>query len=351
MKKLTIGDIAKLAKVSTATVSRAIHTPRLLRPATLERVQAAIKEHDYVYNALAGDLSKRKSSLLGIYVPSVESAKLSETVFAIQETVQGHGYPAIVNNTSFDIRRERAHLRQARERSLSGVFLIGLMDENMAYVDELIGEGIHCVFLWDILPGTSYHYVGFDNQKASYSMSAYLIGLGHSRIAFVGAMQSRIERVRKRFNGYLRAMDDSGLAVDQELIKEAPPTLENGYRVMESLLDLGPKRPTAVFFASDMLAIGAMSACRHRGLDVPGQISIAGFDNIEFANYGQPPLTTVYVPSREIGQVAGRFLMDVIQAPHTAPRQRCLETSLLIRESCAPPPQSNMGFSLRRQGA
>ena len=105
MTKMTIGDIARLAGVSTATVSRAIHTPRLLKPQTLARVRAALTEHNYIYNALAGDLSKRKSSILGVFVPSVESAKLSETVFALQETVQARGYPAIVNNTSFNPNR------------------------------------------------------------------------------------------------------------------------------------------------------------------------------------------------------------------------------------------------------
>ncbi|MDR2724991.1 MAG: LacI family transcriptional regulator [Candidatus Adiutrix sp.] len=338
MTKLTIGDIARLAGVSTATVSRAIHTPNLLKPATLAQVRKTLTEHNYIYNALAGDLSKRKSSILGISVPTVESAKLSETVFALQETVQTRGFPAIINNTSFNPDRERAQLLQARERSLSGLFLIGCMDENLAYLDELIAAGIPCVFLWDILPGTDYNYVGFDNQEASYNMTVYLIGLGHRRIAFVGAMQSQIERVRKRFNGFAAAMGDNGLPLDQQLIKEASPSLENGYRLMEMFQDLGRLSPTAIFFASDMLALGALAACRHRGLAVPDRISIAGFDNIEFSNYGYPPLTTVYVPSREIGQMAGRFMLDILQASSTSPpRQRCLETSLIIRETCAPP--------------
>ncbi|MDR0355427.1 MAG: LacI family transcriptional regulator [Deltaproteobacteria bacterium] len=338
MSKLTIGDIARLADVSTATVSRALHSPHLLRPETLRRVLDTIDEHKYIYNALAGDLSKQKSSVLGIYVPTVESAKLSETVFALQETVQAHGYPVIVNNTNFNAELEKTQLRQARERSLSGLFLIGYMRENLPYIDEIIRGGIPCFFLWDTLPGTDYNYVGFDNQSAAYNMASHLLGLGHQLVAFVGAMQSQIDRVRKRLNGYLSALEQRGAPVRPELIREAPPTLENGYRVMESFLNMKPgSRPTAVFFASDMLALGAMAACRQRGLQVPEEISIAGFDNIEFAIYGQPALTTVYVPSREIGQLAGRFLMEAIQRGEPGPHQRCLETSLLIRESCAPP--------------
>ena len=337
MPNLTINDIAKLAKVSTATVSRALNSPHLLRPATLSRVLSTIKEHEYIYNALAGDMSKRKSSVLGIYVPTVESAKLSETVFAFQETVQAQGYPVILNNTNFNAKQENDQLRQARERSLSGIFLIGYMAENLPYIDEIIKGGIPCFFLWDILPDTSYNYVGFDNHVASLNMTRYLLNLGHRRVAFVGAMQSRIERVQKRLSGYLTALVEKSIPVDQELIKEAPPNLENGYQIMNLFLAMKTKRPTAIFFASDMLALGALAACRQWGINVPEEISIAGFDNVEFADYGQPPLTTVYVPSKEIGRVAGRFLLDAIQQGKPGPYQCCLETSLLLRESCAPP--------------
>jgi DNA-binding LacI/PurR family transcriptional regulator len=343
MPNLTIIDIARLANVSTATVSRVIRNPGVVRQATRDRVLAIIEERKYIYNALAGDLSKKRSTLLSVYVPTVESAKLSETIFALQETVQSHGYPVIVNNTSYNPRLERDQLRQARERSLSGVFLIGYMNENLSYIDELINGGIPAIFLWDVLPGTAYSYVGFDNNEATYNMTSYLIGLGHKKIAFVGAMQSKVERVRKRFEGYLRAMDTHGLPVSDDYVKEAQPTLENGFRVMESLLDMeaGKRLPTAVFFASDMLALGAMDACRQRGLAIPERMSVAGFDNIEFSNYIRPSLTTIYVPSREIGQFAGQFLMNVIDNNgEFKPQQLCLETSLILRESCGAPRKS-----------
>ncbi|MDR1657064.1 MAG: LacI family transcriptional regulator [Deltaproteobacteria bacterium] len=341
MPKLTISDIAKLANVSTATVSRVIQNSKLVRPDTKNRVLSTIDKYGYVYNALAGNLSKRKSSVLGVFVPTVESAKLSETIFSLQEMVQSFGHPIIVNNTSFNPSLERAQLRMAREHSLSGVFFIGYMTENIPYIDELIQEGIPAIFLWDILPDTSYNFVGFDNERATYMMTEYLISLGHRRIAFVGAMQSQVERVSKRLNGYISCMRDHKIPTTGDLIMEAKPTLANGRLLMERYLDSfkGRKLPTAVFFASDMLALGAITACRDRGLDVPGDISIAGFDNIEYASYIFPPLTTVYVPSREMGQVAGEFLMDLLEGGAGKPHQRCLETRLLVRGTCGPPPR------------
>jgi DNA-binding LacI/PurR family transcriptional regulator len=312
----------------------------VVRPDTREKILSTIDKYGYIHNALAGVLSKRRSSLLGVFVPTLESAKLSETIFALQEMVQSHGHPIIVNNTGFNAALERTQLLRARERSLSGVFFIGYMTENMPHIDELIRGGIPAIFLWDILPDTSYHYVGFDNELATYQMTDHLIGLGHRRIAFVGAMQSQVERVRKRLNGFVSCMRDHRLPVADGFVLEATPTLANGRMVMERLMDAfkGPKLPTAVFFASDMLALGAVTACRDRGLDVPGDISIAGFDNIDYASYVHPPLTTVYVPSREIGLVAGEFLMDLLDGGGGGqPRQRCLETSLLVRGTCGPP--------------
>jgi DNA-binding LacI/PurR family transcriptional regulator len=349
MRTLTISDIAKLAGVSTATVSRVIQNSNLVRPGTREKVLSAIDKYGYIYNALAGDLSKRRSSLLGVFVPTLESAKLSETIFSLQETVQSHGHPIIVNNTGFDAARERSQLRLARERSLSGVFFIGYMTENMPSIDELIRGGIPAIFLWDVLPGASYNYVGFDNEMATYQMTEYLIGLGHSRIAFVGAMQSQVERVRKRLNGFLRCMGDHKVPVREGYVMEATPTLANGRTTMERLLAAfgGARRPTAVFFASDMLALGALTACRDQGLDVPGDISIAGFDDIEYASYVHPQLTTVYVPSREMGRVAGEFLIDLLDGGGGEAHQRTLETSLQIRGTCGPPAPSGR----RRRGA
>ena len=340
MRNLTISDIAKLANVSTATVSRVIQNSKLVRPATRDKVLSTIEEHGYIYNALAADLSKRRSSLLGVFVPTLESAKLSETIFALQEKVQAHGHPIIVNNTGFNAALERTQLMKAREHSLSGVFFIGYMTENMPRIDELIRGGIPAIFLWDILPGTSYNYVGFDNELATYKMTEHLIGLGHRRIAFVGAMQSQVERVFKRLSGYLNCMRDNKLPAPEGLVLEATPTLANGSLVMERLLAAfkGEKLPTAIFFASDMLALGALATCREKGLDVPGDISIAGFDDIEYAAYVHPSLTTVYVPSLEIGRVAGEFLIDLLEGGQpSSPRQRCLETSLLVRGTCGPP--------------
>lgn len=335
MTKLTIQDVARLAGVSSATVSRAIHFPQLLREPTLKRVLQIMEENDYVYNATAGDLSRRKSSVFGAFIPTTESAKLSTTIVAVQDVVNSNGYPLIINNTLFDVNRERMQLRQCRERSLAGLFFIGYLAENESIILDLVQNGVPCVFLWDTMDGTPRQYVGIDNFAASYAMTSYLISLNHRRIAFVGAMFSLVHRVRKRFDGYLAALQEHGIPFVPEYVAEFQPTLDNGREAMNRFLSL-PTPPSAVFCASDMLAIGGLTACREAGVAVPRDISVAGFDNIEFAAHAYPALTTINVPGQEMGRLAGQCMLDMVRNPSGRAHQHTLETPLVLRESCGP---------------
>lgn len=337
MAKLTIQDVAQMAGVSTATVSRAIHQPHLLRQKTLERVLQVMNKNDYVYNATAGDLSRRKSSVLGLFIPTTESAKLSSTLIAAQDVLNSHGYSLIINNTLFDVHRERLQLRYCRERSLSGLLFIGYMAQNEEIIMNIAKEAVPCVFLWDTMPDTSLHYVGFDNFAASYKMTEHLLNLGHTRIAFVGAMYSLVQRVRKRLDGYLAALTERGIPCRSEYILEYQPTMNKGTEAMRRFLAL-KEPPTAVFCASDMLAIGALTACREAGIRVPEQVSVAGFDDIEFAEHAYPALTTIRVPSNIMGSIAGKALLDMVRNGQTQLHQHVLETPLIQRQSCAPPP-------------
>ena len=334
--KPTIQDIAKVAGVSSATVSRAIHEPHLLHPRTLQNVQTVMAQQGYIYNAMAGDLSRRKSSVIGLFIPTAESAKISTTAIALQDVVNKYGFPIIINNTFFDASLERSLLRQCRERALSALILVGCMKQNESMLYSIAEDEIPCAFLWDTLENTTYNYVGIDNFSASYDMMRYLLGLGHTRIAFAGAMSMQVGRVEKRLNGYLRALEEYDIPLRSEYVLEFPPTLDNGALAMRSFLALA-QPPTAIFFASDMLAIGALTVCREADVKIPEQISIAGFDDISFAAHAYPPLTTVRVPAMEMGTIAGHCMIDILRHKKTPPFQHVLPTTVIIRETCAPP--------------
>ncbi len=334
MAKLTIIDVARLAGVSTATVSRAMHTPHALRPATLARVQEVMKEHGYIYNATAGDFSRRKSTVIGLLVIS-NTTKIATTVKAIQQVATEQGFPLIVCTCGFDPELERKHLQQFLERGVAGVVVIGHMKENVHVLESLQQRGIPLVFLWESLPETNFSYIGIDNEKACFTMTSHLIKLGHKRIAFMCGFKAGVSRLEKRYNGYKRALVEHGLPFEPELVLSLTSNLSNGKNGMLQLLEL-PNPPRCVFCASDVLAMGALAALYQKGLSAPEDMTVVGFDNSDIAEYTCPPLTSVHIPGVEMGQLGIQALMTLIRNPHHSPIQKVLPTSINMRASHSP---------------
>ncbi len=175
--------------------------------------------------------------------------------------------------------------------------------------------------------------MGFDNFNATYKVTEYLISLKHKHIGLIIGPYTKVERVKKRLEGFKAALKDHGITYDSSLVVEKEPTLIDGKEAMNRLLSFSV-RPTAVLAASDTLAVGALAAAREMGVRVPEDISLAGFDDIELSSYCNPPLTTVRVPAYEIGQIAFRILLDMINHKSSQIQQYCIDTSLIIRESC-----------------
>ncbi len=334
MAKITIVDVARLAGVSTATVSRAMHSPSALRPATLERVRAVMEEHGYVYNATAGDFSRRKSTVIGVLVLT-HTHKVSSALNAIQEIATDNGFPLITCTSGFNPRLERKHIQQFLERGVAGVLVIDHLIENRSKLDELQLRGIPCVFLWDSMPGTEYSFVGIDNEDACFAMVSHLAGQGHRRIGFMCGVNAGVERINKRFNGYKAALEAHGIPFDATLICPVTSSFENGKSAMQTLMSLRHP-PHAVACASDVLAMGAISAAYEAGFAVPGNVAVMGFDNSELAPYTCPPLSTVDVPGVEMGRLGINALMTLINDPNHPCIQQTLETSLVLRTSSRP---------------
>jgi DNA-binding LacI/PurR family transcriptional regulator len=334
--KVRMEDIAKLAGVSLATVSRAIHSSHLLNPETRERILRVMDENNYVYNATAADLSRNRSTVVGVLIPTSRSPVFASTIFAIQEKCHEHGYSVLVGNTKYEADIERNLLKQFQERRVAGVILTGFSLGQTDAVTDMVRAGIPCVVIWEKLKDKRISYVGFDNFRAAESMTEYLIGLGHRRIGLIIGPFSKVGRVRKRLEGYLRALGRHRIQKDMSLVVETEPTLENGWEAMNGLLDLR-RRPTAVFAASDVLAMGAMRGVRERGLGIPEDISVAGFDDMVFAAYCEPPLTTVRVANYEIGERAVEVLLEAVERDPCLVRQHCMDTELVIRGSCCKP--------------
>lgn len=333
MGKITIEKVAELAGVSPATVSRVLRSPDQVRETTRQRVLKVIKQTNYVYHALAADLSRQRSSNIGLIIPSTIGSIFVRTVFAILEKAQERGYTVIIGNSKYNPEIELSLLRTFNEHRTAGLLLTGYSIRKEQLLEQLDRSGIPVVIMWEKLDDLPLSYVGVDNYRAAYTMTHYLIGLNHRRIGLIIGPYSRVERVRKRLEGYRDCLADHGLPWDDALVVEKEPTLADGMEAMNRLLSL-PVPPTAVFAASDVMALGAMASAKERGLKVPDDVSVSGFDDIDFSAYTDPPLTTIRVGGFEIGEMAVKCLLDMIDNPSPQPRQVCLKTDLIVRDSC-----------------
>lgn len=340
MAKVTIVDVARLAGVSTATVSRAMHSPHVVRQSTLERVQAIIRDYGYVYNATAGDFSRRKSTVVGVLILST-TTEVASSLSSAQWVATERQFPLIVSTSGFDPRLERKHLNQFLQRGVAGVLVIGHMNENLPKIKEMQQRGIICVFLWDILPESNDSYVGFDNVHGQEAMVSHLIGQGHHRIGFICAINAGVERISKRYVGYKQALHANSLPIDESLIRSCTSTYANGRQAMRELMAL-PAPPRCVCCASDVLAVGAIAAVHEAGLSVPFDYAIAGFDNASLAAYLTPSLTTVNVPGAEMGQIGMETLLTLIADDGRSAIQKELPTTLVLRESTCPADSQNI---------
>jgi len=329
MKELNMKEVARLAGVSVATVSRVFRDPDKVRSQTRELVWAIAKENGYIYNAAAGDMSSKRSTVIGVLVPMANNSLFGNTLLGIQDTAMAAGFSVMQGSTRYDAAMERKLLDIFLQRRVAGIILTGFHFEQQALVEKLAKETtLPLVVVWEKPSNPNVSYVGFDNRQAAYAATRHLIGLGHRRIGLIIGPYTRVARVAERFEGFLAAMREAGLTPAPELVLERMPALVEGRAAMETLLSLD-NPPSAVFAASDILAIGAMHGARQRGRDIPGDVSIIGFDDTDVSAYMHPPLTTIRVNAYEIGKLVAQVVLDHA-AGKSGPRHYCMETDRVI---------------------
>jgi DNA-binding LacI/PurR family transcriptional regulator len=216
---------------------------------------------------------------------------------------------------------------------LAGIIVTGFTFGHEGCLDQIIHSGIPCVVIWEKLENPGVNYVGFDNYKAAYSMTEYLINLNHRRIGLIIGPFSKVGRVLKRYEGFLDALNANRISCNPDWIIECEPSLIEGRESMSYLMKL-KERPSAVFAASDILAIGALAGARDAGLKVPEDVSLCGFDDVDFASYCYPSLTTVHVPGYEIGQKAVDIILKMNKQKIFKPQHYCFDTQIVVRASC-----------------
>jgi len=298
------------------------------------RVQQAIVDLGYRYNALARSLKKQQSSLIGHIVPSIAGPVSPVLARAVEEEAQKSGYNVILCNSFERVEKERANVNVLLERRVEGmIFSAPMLPESVSTVRT---KGVPVVIIERRSELSGFYYVDPDNLKGAYEAVKYLIDLGHKRIAMiVGPPSAIISKLRTE--GYERALSDAGLSASADLMADGNYTRASGYEAMERFLALDP-RPTAVFAGNDAMAIGAMQAAYHAGLQIPRDISVVGFDDTH-ADLTIPQLTSVHQPLNEIGTLATKILIAQINGTASEyPFENVLPCYLKERESCGPVP-------------
>ncbi|RMH49394.1 MAG: LacI family DNA-binding transcriptional regulator [Alphaproteobacteria bacterium] len=331
----TLEDVARRAGVSTATVSRALNTPERVAPPTREKVDAAVRALGYVPNFGARAMAARRTNTIGAIIPTMENAIFARGIQAFQEALQAEGYTLLVASSLYDPAVEEAEVRALVARGAEGLLLIG-HDRDPAITRFLAARGIPAVVTWTWQADGPVPSVGFDNRATMQEMAGQVIAMGHRRLAAISAPTAANDRARARVEGIRAAMAAAGLDPAALDVVETPYGIDTGAAAFARLMSR-QHPPTAVICGNDVLAAGALRAAHEMGIDVPGRVSVTGFDDIDLAEVVRPALTTVHVPHRKMGRAAAAALVAMIRGGPT-PASTRLVAEIRLRASLAPPP-------------
>jgi LacI family repressor for deo operon, udp, cdd, tsx, nupC, and nupG len=330
-----IKDVARLAGVSTATVSRALATPERVSPEARARVLEAIARVGYVPNPMARSLRSQKTRMVLVVLPNLDNTFFSKILRGIEETLFEAGYGMIIGDLDGSPDKEARFAAFTAAGQVDGAILLNghLFGQTRDGRGVPARTNVPLIALCEAIPGADIPQIEVDNRAAARRMTQYLASIGHSRIAYVcGPAGNVLER--ERFRGYRDGLREVGMEFDPDLTLPGDYTLDAGAAAGR---DIARRRvrPTAVFCSNDEMAIGVVRSLTSSGLRVPQDISVAGFDDIEFAAMVQPALTTIRQPRRELGRTGALVLLDLLQGRPVKARVR-LKTELVVRGSTAP---------------
>jgi DNA-binding LacI/PurR family transcriptional regulator len=344
--KTTSFDIAYRAGVSQSTVSRALRNSPLVNEETRKRIQAIAKEMHYTVDKNASNLRSQHSDTLAVLLfedPTSDDSQINpffmSMIGSITRACSDYGYDLLI---SFQQASNDWHADYEDSRKADGIILLGYGDylDYAHRLNKLVEQGTHFVRWGPVLPVQPGITIGCDNYLAGRELTEHLLLQGHRRIAFLGHASERYPEFFERYRGYVAALEQAGIAVDPALQIDAITTEQAGFDAMNQLLDAGLSLD-AVFGASDLIAIGAMRAIQSRGLVVPDNIAVVGFDNIPLANFVSPNLTTVLQDTKLAGQWLVKALIHQINNEPVS--SQMLPARLVIRRSCGALSQPEAG--------
>jgi LacI family transcriptional regulator/LacI family repressor for deo operon, udp, cdd, tsx, nupC, and nupG len=342
-RAISIQDIARAANVSHATVSRALHDSPLISTDVRERIQRLAREMGYTPNAVAQSLKSRQTRAIGLVVTSISDPFVGLVVRGIEEVAQTANMGVFLSVSHNDPEREMQVIEMFRHRRVDGIISAAAQLTDR-YSAELAGTGLPTVLINQQAETDSglLHSVNVDDYSGARLAVAHLIKLGHTRIGYIGA-GNRPRSNHRRLAGYRDALGEAGIPVCETYIgiadaghKSHAEDVADGQALLPKLLRAGT---SAVFCFNDMIAVGVLLACRERGLVVPRDLSVAGFDDVDAAQYVTPPLTTIRQPKLELGRAAMDMLLKLLNG--SVIQDRVLAAELIVRGSTGPEAEDN----------
>ena len=336
-RRVTSEDVARQAGVSRTTVSLVLNGVQTIKisPETRQKVLETAAALGYVPNAMAQALVSRRTQAIGLVFTRqphhiATDSFLPQVLEGMLEVVRTHNLRLLIDIVDPE-HQEQAYQQLVQAKRIDGIVFSGPRLDDVALVN-LEREGFPTVLMGQ-LPGSNFHTVDVDNRLAARQAVEYLISLGHRQIACLTNAPASYSASADRLEGYREALLGAGLPYNPALVRYGDFEPESGHAQMSSLLEAGVPF-TAGFVASDAVLIGAHAALRERGLEIPGDISLVGFDDIAWSRYIAPPLTTVRLPAEELGRQACQMLLQILHGQAVLQKNIVLPTELIIRNSC-----------------
>lgn len=321
----TIKDVAKLAGVSTATVSRAMATPEKVSVKNRQKVELAVAKCGFTPNAIARNLRTNESKTVVVILPDIANMFFADIVRGIQTVAQQLGYKVLLGDSVHTVQRAKEFIDLVRTKQADGI--ISLTSELPDDIKK--GVNIPLVMACEYFSGFTIPTVRVDNFDSAKKATDYLIELGHTKIGCItGPLENPICEDRKQ--GYISANNNANIAIDEDAFESGDFSFHSGYAAFQRLTK--QYEMTALFCFNDMMALGAMRAAIEMGIDVPKSLSIIGFDDLLFAQYTTPQLTTIRQPQKQIGETAMQILSKLLKG-EKVPQDSVIPTQLLVRSS------------------
>lgn len=333
----TMKDVAIAAGVASVTVSRYLNNPAVVSDKTKQKIDAAIKQLNYVPHAAARTLASKRSRMIGAVIPSLNSSLFGRTIEVFQHQISMTGYNMMLASNNYNTEKEYEHITQMVSHGMDALILVGQARDRSLY-DLLKAKDIPYVLTWAVDEKLEHPCIGFDNKVAAEDLTRYLLQLGHTKFALISGIIENNDRALNRLYGVKSALAEKNLSLSNDNVLQRTFGIEEGREAFRLLMSRKDK-PTAIICGSEPFAYGVVFEAKNMGINIPEEVSIVGFDDMTLACNITPRITTIRTPQEQMGMLAAKYLVSRLNGEET-PLPEPLDTELVVRDSCAPPRQS-----------